>query len=214
MLNFGIYTAAVLRGILIVLGSELVEKFEPVLLVFAGILLYSAYGILFAGGGEEEGEDINDSAIVKFCKRFIDVSDDYDGDKFFTVKNGVKVATPLLLVLATVELSDLVFAVDSIPAVFGVTKDPFIVYSSNMFAILCLRSLFSVVSSAMEELKYLEQAVGIVLGFVGFKMVADFGGIHISNDQSLIVVCAIVGGGVALSLMAGNEDDEENSASK
>mmetsp|Transcript_848 Transcript_848/g.2303 ORF Transcript_848/g.2303 Transcript_848/m.2303 type:complete len:383 (+) Transcript_848:130-1278(+) len=208
VLSFGIYTAAVLRGVLIVLGSELVEKFEPVLLVFAGILLYSAYDVLFKGEDEEEEEDLNDSPIVKFCKQFIDVSDEYDGDNFFTVQNGVKLATPLLLVLAVVELSDLIFAVDSIPAVFGVTKDPFIVYTSNMFAIVGLRSLFGVVSSAMAKLKYLEKAVGTVLGFVGLKMVADFGGFHISNEASLLVVCSIVGAGVGFSILSGEEPAE------
>ena len=206
VLSFGIYTAAVLRGILILLGSELVEKFEPILLLFAGILLYSAYEVLFKGDEEEE-EDLNESAIVKFCKKFIDVSEDYDEDKFFTVENGIKVATPLLLVLATVELSDLIFAVDSIPAVFGVTKDPFIVYTSNMFAIIGLRSLFAVVSSAMAKLQYLEKAVGTVLGFVGLKMVADFGGFHIGNTQSLLVVFSIVGAGIGLSLIADDEPE-------
>merc|ERR1739848_95747 len=179
---------------------------EPVLLVFAGILLYSAYGVLFDDGGEED-EDLNDSPIVKFCKRFIDVSEDYDEDKFFTVENGIKVATPLLLVLAVVELSDLIFAVDSVPAVFGVTKDPFIVYTSNMFAIIGLRSLFSVVSTAMAKLKYLEKSVGTVLGFVGLKMIADFGGIHVSNSESLLAVCAILGAGVGLSLVEGPEEE-------
>ena len=206
VLSFGIYTAAVLRGVLILLGSELVEKFEPILLLFAGILLYSAYEVLFKGDEDEE-EDLNESAIVKFCKQFIDVSEDYDEDKFFTVENGIKVATPLLLVLAVVELSDLIFAVDSIPAVFGVTKDPFIVYTSNMFAIIGLRSLFTVVSSAMAKLQYLEKAVGTVLGFVGLKMVADFGGFHISNTQSLLVVFSIVGAGIGLSLIADDEPE-------
>ncbi|QDZ23896.1 integral membrane protein TerC [Chloropicon primus] len=206
VLSFGIYTAAVLRGVLILLGSELIEKFEPVLLVFAGILLYSAYGVLFDDGGDED-EDLNDSAIVKFCKNFIDVSEDYDGDKFFTVQNGVKVATPLLLVLAVVELSDLIFAVDSIPAVFGVTKDPFIVYTSNMFAIVGLRSLFGVVSTAMARLQYLEKSVGTVLAFVGFKMIADFGGFHITNSQSLLTVCSILGAGVVWSLVAGEAEE-------
>ena len=117
----------------------------------------------------------------------------------------MKVATPLLLVLAVVELSDLIFAVDSIPAVFGVTKDPFIVYTSNMFAIVGLRSLFGVVSTAMAKLKYLEKAVGTVLGFVGLKMVADFGGFHIANEASLLVVCSIVGAGIGFSLLSGEE---------
>ena len=176
--------------------------------MFAGILLYSAYGVLFEGE-EEEDEDINDSGIVKFCRKFIHVAEDYDGDKFFTtLQNGAKVATPLLLVLAVVEISDLIFAVDSIPAVFGVTKDPFIVYTSNMFAIVGLRSLFGVVSSAMAKLKYLEKSVGTVLGFVGLKMIADFGGFHVSNSQSLLTICAILGVGVGFSLWDNEEDNE------
>jgi len=208
VLNFGILTAAVLRGVLIFLGAEIIEQFDYVLLLFAGILLYSSYNVLFDGGDDDSNEDLADNNIVRFCRSFITVSDDYDGDKFFTSSpngTGEMVATPLLLVLAVVELSDLLFAVDSIPAVFGVTKDPLIVYSSNMFAILGLRSLFGVVSDAMAKLKYLDKSVGTVLGFVGVKMIVDFGGFHISNNVSLLIVCLIVGSGVGLSIFAPEE---------
>jgi TerC family integral membrane protein len=132
---------------------------------------------------------------------YTQVSESYDGDKFFTVQNGVKVATPLLLVLAVIELSDVVFAVDSIPAVFGVTLDPFIVYTSNMFAILSLRALYGFVSTAMSELRYLDKAVALVLGFIGAKMVAEFGEVHVPTDVSLLVVGLVLGGGVGASLL-------------
>jgi TerC family integral membrane protein len=200
VLSFGIATAAVLRLVMILLGVELIEKFEPVLLLFALILLFSSYKLLFADDSDED-ESLEDNAIVRFCRKVITVSSSYDGDNFFTVQNGVKVATPLLLVLAVIELSDVVFAVDSIPAVFGVTLDPFIVYTSNMFAILSLRALYGFVSTAMSELRYLDKAVAMVLGFIGAKMVAEFGDIHVPTDVSLLVVGLLLGGGVGASLL-------------
>lgn len=200
VLTYGIITAGVLRAVMILLGVELIENFKPVLLFFAGLLIYSSYSLLTDNDDEEE--DLNDNAIVKFCKSFMNVSTNYDGGNFFTVENGVKLATPLLLTLAVIELSDVVFAVDSIPAVFGVTLDPFIVYTSNLFAILSLRSLYGFVSVVMKELKYLDKAVAIVLGFIGVKMIADFGGYHISTEASLGVVALLLSGGVGASLVA------------
>lgn len=209
VLTYGIATAAVLRLVLIVAGVDIVEKFEPVLLLFAGILLLSSYKLLFAAEDDDEEEDLSSNKIVQFCKSLTSFSDTYDGDKFFTVQNGVRVATPLLLVLLVVELSDVVFAVDSIPAVFGVTLDPFIVYTSNIFAILSLRGLYGFVSTFMKELRYLDKAVALVLGFVGTKILADFGGWHVPTDVSLGVVATILGGGVGASLLAGKADAGE-----
>jgi predicted tellurium resistance membrane protein TerC len=117
------------------------------------------------------------------------------------VHDGAKLATPLLLTLAVVELSDVVFAVDSIPAVFGITLDPFIVYTSNMFAILSLRALYGFVSTAMGELRFLDKAVAVVLGFIGVKMLAEFADVHVPTGASLLIVAAVLGGGVAASLL-------------
>eukprot|EP00854_Cymbomonas_tetramitiformis_P007109 gene7109-8481_t len=150
VLAYGIYGAAIMR------------------LFMIRILLFSSFKLLVAGDEEDE-EDLSENFVVKFCQKLIPVSDEYVEDNFFTLVKGVKTATPLLLVLAIVELSDVVFAVDSIPAVFGVTKDPFIT------------------------------AVALVLGFVGAKMVGDFAGFSISTEQSLIVVASLIGGGVGLS---------------
>ena len=116
------------------LGAVVLERFRPVLLAFAALLLFSSAKILF-GSDEEEEDSMDDNAVVSLVRRLLPVSPAYDGDAFFTQVDGVRTATPLLLVLVVIELSDLVFAVDSIPAVFGVTTDPFIVYTSNMFAI-------------------------------------------------------------------------------
>lgn len=206
VLNYGIWGAVVMRAIMIGAGVEIIEHFEPILLVFAGILIFSSYKLL-AEGDEEEDEDMGENAIVKFCSNLIPVSKDYVGDNFWTVVDGAKMATPLLLVLAVIEVSDVVFAVDSIPAVFGVTKDPFIVYTSNMFAILSLRQLYGLVSKAVGELEYLQTAVALVLGFIGVKMVAEFGGFHVPTDASLAVVATMLGGGVAASVWLPKSSD-------
>ena len=212
VLSYGIGGAMAMRAAMIVAGYEAVTNFKPVLLVFAGILIFSSYKLITEE--EEEEEDMSENAIVKFCSNLLPVSEEYDGDNFFTeVRNDetgemIKMATPLLLCLCVIELSDVVFAVDSIPAVFGVTQDPFIVYSSNIFAILGLRSLFAFVAVMVAELEYLQTAVAAVLGFVGCKMVAGFGGVEISTEASLAVVVGMLGAGVMLSLS--KKDDEED----
>ena len=159
-------------------------------------------------GNEEEEESLENNKIVQFLKSQIEFSDQYDGNNFFTtLENGRKVATPLLLVLLVIEFSDVIFAVDSIPAVFGVTLDPFIVYTSNIFAIMSLRGLYSFVSSVMSKLVYLEKAVATVLGFIGFKIISDFVGFPISTETSLSVVTSILGLGVGISLIAPSDEE-------
>jgi len=208
VLSYGIWGAVVMRAAMILAGAAALERFEPLLLGFAGILLFSSYKLLFTE--EDDEEDLSDNAIVKLCKRLISVSENYDKDNFFTEVDGVKMATPLLLVLAVVELSDVVFAVDSIPAVFGVTKDTFIVYSSNIFAILCLRSLYGFVSTAVTELRYLQPAVALVLGFVGGKMVFDYFGYELPTEASLAVVASLLGGGVGASILLPAEPESDD----
>jgi len=120
VLNWGIYGAIVMRGVLIAVGAAALQNFHAILLVFAGILVYSSANVLL--GGEDEEEDMSENSIVKISRKLIDSTDEYDGDRFFTIVDGVKKATPLLICMAAVEISDVVFAVDSIPAVFGVTE--------------------------------------------------------------------------------------------
>lgn len=200
VLSWGIATAAVLRAVLIILGVELVREFQPLLLVFAGILLFSSFKLLTVNT-DDDSSDLSDNIIYKLCARVIRVTDTYDGDNFFTMRDGVRMATPLLLTLAVVELSDVVFAVDSIPAVFGVTLDPFIVYTSNVFAILSLRALYTFVATAMGELRFLDKSVAVVLGFIGSKMILSFADIEIPTDVSLLIVGLVLGAGVGASLM-------------
>ena len=188
-----------LRLAFILAGAEALERFEPVLLVFAAILIFSSYKILseaMAEGGDGEDDSLAENAIVKFCMNAINSTDVYDGDRFF---NAAGQATPLFLALLVIELSDVVFAVDSVPAIFGVTRDPFIVYSSSMFAILSLRAVYNVFSAFAKDLAYLETAVGLILGFIGAKIVGSFVGVDISTTASLIVVIGTMSGGIAAS---------------
>jgi TerC family integral membrane protein len=152
---------------------------------------------------------MSENPIVKFAKKYFRTTDKFDGANFFTVVDGVKYATPLLLCLVCIELSDIVFAFDSVPAVFGVTQDPFIVYTSNIFAIAGLRSLFVVLSTAISKLEYLEKAVGIVLGVIAAKLTGETFGVEILTPlQSLLVVLTILGGGVGYSLYKAKEEEE------
>ncbi|CAG9460010.1 unnamed protein product [Pedinophyceae sp. YPF-701] len=201
VLSYGIYSAAVLRLTMVLAGVAAIETFRPVLLLFAGVLIFSSYKLVL-GDDDDEEEDLSDNAIVKACRAVYKFSDDYDGDKFFTtLADGARVATPLLLVLIVIEISDVIFAVDSIPAVFGVTLDPFVIYTSNIFAILSLRVLYSFVADVMTKLWALDKAVALVLGFIGAKLVLEYVGVHVPTDLSLGVVAALLGGGVGASFV-------------
>ena len=151
---------------MIAVGVAAVQRFRPVLLAFAVVLIVSAYKMLQPEG---EDEDLKDNMVMKIARRLVNAQDEYDGDKFFSRSTGVRRATPMLVVLICIELSDVIFAVDSIPAVVGITQDPFIVYTSNIFALMALRSLYLILSKSVQQLIYLRHAVATILGFVGVK---------------------------------------------
>lgn len=157
-LNWGIWAAALFRLIMISLGVEAVSLFEPILLVFAAILIASSGSILAESFAEEkEPPDLAENVVVKFCSSILPTTDEMDGDKFWTVAaDGVTKATPLLVALACIEVSDVVFAIDSVPAVLGVTSDTFVAFTSNIFAILGLRALFRVLSTLVADFAYLQ----------------------------------------------------------
>mmetsp|Transcript_16336 Transcript_16336/g.27601 ORF Transcript_16336/g.27601 Transcript_16336/m.27601 type:complete len:367 (-) Transcript_16336:257-1357(-) len=209
VLNWGIYGAIVMRALMIGVGAAALQNFHAILLVFAGILVYSSAKTLIPEDEDEEEEDMNENAIVKFSRNLIDSTDEFDGSNFFTMVEGVKKATPLFICMIALEISDVVFAVDSIPAVFGVTNNPLVVFSSNMFAIMGLRSLYTILSKAASDLKYLEPAVGIVLGFIGGKMIAEYFGAEIPTEYALGVVAFFLSGGVGLSVLEKNKEEEE-----
>jgi TerC family integral membrane protein len=200
VLNWGIYGAIVMRAIMIGLGAAALENFHAILLVFASILIYSS-AQFFLGGGKEEEEDVSENTIVRFSSSLIKATDKFDGKKFFTIENGIRKATPLFICMIAVEISDVVFAVDSIPAVFGVTQNPLVVFTSNLFAIMGLRSLYTILSKAATDLKYLEPAVAVVLGFIGSKMVAEYFGYDVPTNIALLVVASVLGVGVSASLI-------------
>ena len=197
VLFWGIMGALVLRGVMIGLGAALIHSFSWVMYVFGGFLLLTAVKMLFMGSGEEDPEK---GLVTRVARRVLPLTGRYDGAKFFTIENGRRVGTPLLLVLIIVECTDVVFAVDSIPAIFGVTREPFIVFTSNVFAILGLRSLFFALAGLMDKFHYLKVALCGVLAFIGVKMLLH-GVVHISGVVSLAVIAGALGAGVVASLL-------------
>jgi tellurite resistance protein TerC len=167
VLFWGIMGALVMRMIMIFAGAELVERFHWIIYVFGAFLVYT--GISMFRGGDDNFEP-HESGIIKFVTRYIRIWKHYDGEKFIVVKDGVRSGTLLLLVLITVEFTDVIFAVDSIPAIFGITTDRFIVYTSNIFAILGLRTFFFLLADLADRFHYLKLGLAFILTFIGVKM--------------------------------------------
>jgi tellurite resistance protein TerC len=167
VLYWGVLGALVMRIAMILLGTELIDRFHWIIYVFGAFLVYTGAQMLRGGETEIEPEE---NIVVRFVSRFVPITRHYERRKFFTVVDGKRVGTLLLLVLIVVEVTDLVFAVDSIPAIFGVTTDRFIVYTSNVFAILGLRTFYFLLAGVVEKFHYLKIGLGIVLSFIGVKM--------------------------------------------
>ena len=184
VLYYGIVGALIMRGILIALGAALIVKFHWVILLFGAFLVFS--GIKMAIHKEEKIEP-DKNPLVRFFKKIFPVSESYEKDKFFIKRKTGLLATPLFIVLIVVETTDLVFAFDSIPAILAITQDTFIVFTSNAFAILGLRSLYFALAGFMDKFKYLRTGLSIILVFIGIKMlIADF--VHISVTYSLAFI--------------------------
>ncbi len=206
VLKWGIIGALVLRFILIFIGAALVERFHWVLYIFGAILLYSAYKMAFS---TERAFNPDDNPFFRRLRRLLPMTGPA-GHRFFVRFNGVLHATPLFLALLIVEFSDLVFALDSIPAIFSITQDTFIVYTSNVFAILGLRALYFLVSGMVQVFAYLKYGVALILAFVGVKMLGS-SQFHISTGISLSVILGILTLSVLLSMtvrprLLGNRD--------
>lgn len=185
VLLFGVLGAIALRAIMVALGAVLVSRFEWVLYLFGVFLLYSGIKLMLPEKTEDKG--LSDNPLVSWLNQHMRVSEQLNREKFFTIENGQRMATPLLLTLVVIELSDVVFAVDSIPAVFAVTSDPFIVFTSNIFAVLGLRAMYFLLANVVEKFIYLKYGLAVVLTFIGGKMlVAKWW--HIPSFVSLAVV--------------------------
>ena len=168
VLYWGVLGALVMRVAMILLGTELINHFHWVIYIFGAFLIYT--GVQMLRGGEITELEPEENMVVRFVSRYVPITRHYERRKFFTVVDGKRVGTLLLLVLIVVEVTDLVFAVDSIPAIFGVTTDRFIVYTSNVFAILGLRTFYFLLAGVVEKFHFLKIGLGIVLGFIGVKM--------------------------------------------
>jgi tellurite resistance protein TerC len=199
VLFWGILGVIVLRGIMIGLGATLIAQYAWLLYVFAAFLIFTGIKMLFMGDKEHS---IGDNPLLRFLRRRMKVTENLEGSAFFVKRDGVRYATPLFLALILIEIADLVFAVDSVPAVFAITTDPFIVYTSNIFAILGLRALYFALSAILHRFAYLKYALSLLLIFIGSKVfVADLMGLQkFPPSWSLGVTFVILAAGVGFSL--------------
>ena len=193
----GVFGALVLRAVMIFIGAALVRQFEWILYLFGAFLLYTGIRMMKS---EEDEEDLSGNRLLGVVKKIIPVGSEFHGDKFFTIENGKKIATPLFLVLIMIELSDVIFAVDSIPAVFAVTTDPFIVLTSNIFAVLGLRAMYFLLANVAERFVFLKYGLAFVLSFIGLKMLMMHW-VHIPISISLSVVFGALGASILTSLI-------------
>ena len=204
VLFWGILGAIILRGIMILAGAALVQEFHWVLYLFAAFLVVTGIKMLVTKE-EEEKVDLKHNRLLTFLRTYGRVTDELHGDRFFVrIKDQVtgkmaRYMTPLMLALILIEVADVVFAVDSVPAIFAITTDPYLVFTSNILAIMGLRSLYFALSALMERFAYLKYALALVLIFIGGKIgVAGFG-IHIEEVTSLLITVSLLGGGMAFS---------------
>ncbi len=197
VLFWGILSALVLRAVMIFAGVAMLERFHWLIYVFGAFLVLTGVKLFLARNKESHPED---GRALRIARRLIPSTPRLDGSRFFTVENGRRVATPLLMALILVEVTDVIFALDSIPAIFAITRDPFIVFTSNIFAILGLRSLFFLLAGMVDKFVYLKHGLAAVLVFVGVKMAAvDL--VKVPSVISLAVIAAILGAAIAASLV-------------
>src|SRR5579859_3695470 len=198
VLAWGILGALIMRGLMIAAGAALIERFSWIMYVFGAFLILAGIHMMFAS---EMGTHPEKNWIVRFLAKHLRMTKSFSAERFFVREQGLLYATPMFLVLLVVEVTDVTFAVDSIPAVFGITRDPFIVYTSNVFAILGLRTLYFLLAGVLDRLTYLKYGLSVVLAFVGAKMLAD-SWLHISVIGSLGIVVGILAIATIASLLA------------
>merc|ERR1740130_2404999 len=203
VLFWGIVGAIVLRAVMVGVGAAAIHTYRPVLLIAAAFLIWTTYIVFFA----DDDEDIGENSALKLAQWLFPIESDYDGSNFY---NSEGKATPLFLVLVTIEFSDVMFAFDSVPAIFGVTEDGYVVWAACMCAIMCLRSLYTLIVQFVAELEYMNKTIGLVLFFIAIKLLLDLiFEIHVSITVSLSFVAGILFAGTLLSILFKSEDDEE-----
>ena len=204
VLLIGILLAVFFRIIFITAGIELVTRFTWVLYIFGAILIYTGLGMFFAK--KEEGPDLEKNKVYRFLNRFLPLTTDDGGGKLTVRRNGKKYFTTIFVVIVLLATTDIVFALDSIPAVFGITQDRLIIYTSNIFAVLGLRSLFFLLRGAVDKFRYLPKGIATVLVFVGLKMTSELIHIKVSTVISLVVIIVCIGASILLSMYAAKKE--------
>lgn len=199
VLKWGIFGAIVMRGLMIGLGALLLQKFSFILYLFGAVLVFT--GIKMFRTGDETALEPERNPLVGLARRALPFSASFEGDRFFVRSSAGLLATPLLLVLLVVEWTDLLFAIDSIPAIFAVTRDAFIVYSSNIFAILGLRALFFLIAGMLDTFVYLKPGVALILVLIGIKMLLSHW-VHVPVALSLAIIVLILCSAVGISLLS------------
>ena len=194
VLFWGIIGAVMMRGLFIGLGALLLARFHWIIYIFGAMLVITGIRMAFKQDEEFDGES---NVVVRWSRRFMPFTSRYDGQKFFTVEHGRRVATPLLLVLVLVEFTDLIFAIDSIPAIFAITSDPFLVFTSNIFAILGLRSLYFLLAHVVHKFHFLKYGLAVILTFVGTKMLLES-----VVEVPIFVSLGVIVGTLAVSIIA------------
>ncbi len=195
VLFWGILGALIMRGVFILAGVALVTRFHWILYAFGAFLVYSGFKLL--SQGEDKDVDPSRNPVLRLSRKFLPITDHYEGNKFMVRREGKLLATPLFVVLLVVETTDILFATDSIPAILAITRDPFIVYTSNVFAILGLRSIYFALSGLMKLFHYLNYGIAVVLMFIGMKML-----VSIRYDVPTWVALAVIAGVLAVSVLA------------
>ncbi len=209
VLFWGIIGALIMRGVFIIAGVALVRRFHWIIYLFGAFLVYTGFKLF--GEGEEEQVDPSHNVVLKFVRKFLPITQNYEGRKFFVIREGRTFATPLFLVLLVVETTDILFATDSIPAILAISRDSFIVYTSNVFAILGLRSLFFALSGLMKLFHYLNYGLAVVLMFIGAKMLLS-AKYQIPTWAALVTIAVVLAISVLASVLFPKEEDEASSA--
>lgn len=222
VLSVGITVALVLRGVFILIGAVIISRFTWVFFLFGAFLIVTA--VKLAMGGDDD-EEYHENAVIRALRKVVSITDEYDGEKLRTEKNGVRLWTPMLIVFLTIGTTDVMFAFDSIPAIFGLTKDPFIVFTANVFALLGLQQLYFLLGALLDKLVYLPVGLSVVLGFIGIKLVMEalsgnslpfINGGHpveqvpeVPTWLSLAVIVVAIGGSALVSVLKMRQEPSE-----
>ncbi len=215
VLLFGVLIALVLRAIFIAAGAAVIANFSWVFYIFGAFLIYTAWKLIQEARADEEEEDWEENRLLKSVEKKFGVSDRYEGTKLFIRKNGKKIMTPLMVVMLAIGTTDVLFAMDSIPAIFGLTQDPYIVFTANAFALMGLRQLYFLIGGLLRKLVHLSYGLSVILGFIGVKLVLHAlheNGVHvpeISIPVSLSVICGVLVITTITSLIASKKQEQQ-----